>query len=276
MLRMGVTEWIVLGLVQGLTEWLPISSEGMTVLVMMNFFRTDLTLEQQVMVSLFLHLGTFLAALIYFRRDVVVMVKTLISYKRSPRPDQKTFVFLVVTTCVSGALGFLLFKTTKQFESLLSSSASVANAAIGALLLVTGCLQLKAGKGGVKTEEQLSQTDNMLLGFAQGVAVLPGLSRSGLTVSALLLRGFRDSVCLRLSFLMSLPIVLAGNVILNLLAVSDTAAVQFSPHCLAGLAVSFIVGIASISILMRLCSKFNFGMMLLVFGPLLIVSAFIG
>lgn len=112
--------------------------------------------------------------------------------------------------------------------------------------------------------------ESLILGAAQGVAEwLPGLSRSGLTVAALLLRQFDDEVALKLSFLLSLPIVLAGNILLN------SEYLYFNLSNLVALAASFIFGLLSIHWLLALARRINFGYFTLVFGLLVIASAFL-
>ncbi|MBI4243645.1 MAG: undecaprenyl-diphosphate phosphatase [Planctomycetes bacterium] len=278
-------EQIILGITQGICEWLPISSEGMIVLIKTNLFKSHENLSELIQYALFLHMGTFFAALVYFHKDVWQLTKTLSNYKTSTVKNQQTFKFLITTTLISGALGYLFLKTLKEFESEILTATSIVNCAIGALLLTTGYLQLKAkkpgsspalspvillsGKSVVKTEEHITVFDNILLGIMQGFAVLPGLSRSGLTVSALLLRNFNETVSLKLSFLMSLPIVLAGNIILNFKYLT------LSFELLVGLLASFITGLLSIHLLIRLSQKINFGYFAAVIGILLILSIFI-
>lgn len=263
-----MTEQIVLGIIQGIFEWLPVSSEGITVLVASNFF-SQLTLETVIKYSLFLHLGTFLAALIYFRKDVRSLLKALINYRSAEKDVQNIFKFLIVATLLSGFLGFIIFKVFSGFEEQLNFSAKTITLIIGLLLLITAGLQIKAKKASQKKAGQLTSQDGWLLGLMQGLAVLPGLSRSGLTVSALLLRKFNEEFALKLSFLMSLPIVLGGNLALNL---KDA---EFSLSMIWGLFFSFVFGLATISLLLRLARRINFGWFVLVFGILVIASLFV-
>ncbi|OPL11963.1 MAG: hypothetical protein AVO34_01720 [Firmicutes bacterium ML8_F2] len=257
-----------MGIIQGVFEWLPISSEGITVLVASNFFG-QLSLETVIRYSLFLHLGTFLAALIYFRKDVWSLLKALLNYRLAEKNVQNIFKFLVISTLVSGFLGFAIFKIFSGFEERLASSAKMITLIIGLLLLVTAGLQIKAKKDSQKKAKQLSQKDGWLLGLMQSLAVLPGLSRSGLTVSTLLLRKFNEEFALKLSFLMSLPIVLGGNIALNF---KDA---EFSLSMVWGLVFSFVFGLATISLLLKLARKINFGWFVFIFGILIIASLFV-
>ncbi len=261
-------ESIVLGIVQGVTEWLPISSEGMIVLVKTNFFGGG-GLEDIIKTALFLHLGTFLAALIYFRKDVVKLFSHLFGKERKEGETHKILKFLIITTLISGFLGFVLLKLLGVIGGQLLLTSRFLNLFIALLLVITGMLQLRAKKEGQKNASDLRTSDGVTLGIVQGLSAIPGLSRSGLTVSALLLKSFRDDESLRLSFLMSLPIVLAGNILLNL------NQSLFSLNNIVALLTSFIFGYLTIHLLLRMAKKINFGYFVLFFAGLLILSIFI-
>lgn len=261
-------EQIVLGTIQGIAEWLPISSEGLIILIKSNFFGQT-ALAENIRQALFLHLGTFLAALIYFRKDVVLLVAAVFNFKKSNLETKKLFWFLISATLISGILGFALLKVFSNLEEQLFLSAKVVTLVIGLLLLLTGWLQLRAKTDGVRQVKNLNGKDGILLGIIQGFSALPGLSRSGLTVSALLLKRFDGAAALRISFLMSLPIVLAGNIVLNF------GQFNFSQEALAGLAFSFVFGILTIGALLKLARRINFGYFILVFGILVVISVFV-
>ena len=258
-------EGIVLGIIQGITEWLPISSEGFIVLAEVHLFGQS-NVRDMIYVALLLHLGTFLAALVYFRREVWTLIKALFQYRRATPVEQATLKFLVLSTLISGLLGFILLQTIIRLESYLLIPAKVLTGAIGLLLLITAWLQLTVKSGSPKNPGDLSYVDGLILGVVQGLAVLPGLSRSGLTVSTLLLRKFDDTHALTLSFLMSLPVVLGANIVLNLDHFSIT------PSNLLGCLLSFVFGLATIHLLLALSRKLNFGYFVLVFGLLMGVS----
>jgi undecaprenyl-diphosphatase len=139
--------------------------------------------------------------------------------------------------------------------------------AVGALLLMTGGLLLSAKHVGDKTMRQVTIFDGILLGIIQGIATLPGLSRSGLTVSTLLLRHFDKTHALKISFLMSMPIILAGNLILNI------PKMHYSIEAFVGVFFAFIFGFGTINLLFKLVPKINFGYFVIGFGILVIVSA---
>ena len=266
-------ESIVLGAIQGVAEWLPVSSEGMIVLVKNNFFGGG-PLADIIKTALFLHLGTFLAALIYFRRDVKNLVLKFMRFNLNvevnPQEVNRILRFIIVATLISAVLGWGLLEFIANFESSIILTTRFINVAIAVLLVFTGIAQLKKRKnGGHRNASELKDGDSILLGVAQGVAVLPGLSRSGLTVSALLLKNFQDTEALRLSFLLSLPIVLAGNILLNF-----NQAI-FSLNNLVALLSSFIFGYITINLFLKLAEKINFGWFSIIFAGLVFFAIFL-
>jgi len=267
-------ESIVLGLVQGVAEWLPISSEGMIVLVKNNFFGGG-SLVDIIKTALFLHLGTFLAALIYFRRDVKnMMLRLNLNVEVKPQQEQieasRMLRFIIIATLISAVLGWGLLELLTDLENSIVLTTRFINMTIAILLAITGVVQLKKNKNSRhRSTLELKDNDSVLLGVAQGAAVLPGLSRSGLTVSVLLLRNFQDIQALRLSFLLSLPIVLGGNILLNF-----NQAI-FSLNNLIALLSSFIFGYITISLFLKLAEKINFGWFAIIFAGLVFLSIFL-
>lgn len=262
-------EQIILGIVQGIVEWLPVSSEGVILLVIKNFFDEGASMGAIIHRALFLHLGTFFAALVYFRKDVILLFKALFNYKSASLETKKIFNFLLTATLVSGLLGLALLKVFIELEDQLFLSVKAITLVVGLLLLITGWLQIRAKNDGRKEVGHLNLKNGILLGLTQGFAALPGLSRSGLTVSVLLLRKFSSASALKLSFLMSLPIVLFGNIFLNF---NDFS---FSLEAAVGLLFAFLFGILTIDLLLKVARKFEFGWFVLGFGILVVLSTMI-
>jgi undecaprenyl-diphosphatase len=264
-------ELFVLGAVQGLVEWIPLSSEGMVFLVKSNFFDNGESAAQVLSLSLFLHLGTFLAALIYFRKEIISVFKTAAKYRQAGEADKRLMLFLVTTTLVSGSLGYALSKIFESTSSSFENFGKFVTAFVAITLFVTGILILKAKKqkDGFRHESDIKAKDGLILGIVQGLAVLPGLSRSGLTVSTLLFRKFDDVSAVRLSFLMSMPIIFLGNIILNF----DKSFITWPSF--VGIATSFIVGLVTINLFFKLIKKINFGYFAIVFSVLMTISILI-
>jgi len=263
-------EQIVLGTIQGIAEWLPVSSTSLLILTMQNLFGHQDGFQAMTRHTMFLHLGTFLAAAIYFRKDVGHLGTALFKYRAQPEETRNLTVFLIAATVMSGTIGLILRQLITQWTGQFSSTAKPITLVIGIFLLITawGQLKIKDLKGH-KTLKDLSVKDGIILGLVQGCAAIPGLSRSGLTVATLLLRNFDRAYALKISFLMSLPIVLGANILLNLRAAAWT------PLACVGVSVSFAVGLTSIHILLRLAQKINFGYFVLIFAILTMLSVFI-
>ena len=261
---MNLIEPILLGIIQGITEWLPVSSEGISSLVMMNFFGKSLS--ESVFLSIWLHTGTLLAALIYFRKDVWNLVKNLPKYSFRGNEYNDLTTFLIISTLFTGLVGApLLLLGLEKIEI----SLNFAMVLIGIFLIITGLVQ-KFGKKkkGLKRNPKIN--DSVIVGLIQGFAVLPGLSRSGLTISALLFRKYEAKSALKLSFLMSIPAVLVAEVGLGLLG-----RINFNTYSLVAISFSFIFGLATIEALMKVARKIDFSWFCLILGFLAVMSLFL-
>ncbi len=262
-------EYILLGTIQGIAEWLPVSSEGLIVLAKTNILHSSDSLAATISQALFLHFGTFLAAFVYFFKDVLFLTKAIFNYSAQKEQTKKTLNFLIITTLISGVFGMSLLFILTNFVSQFEATGKTLTLIIGFLLLGTATLELKNKQQGYKDLNNLNYKEGIFLGFIQGCAALPGFSRSGLTVSALLLRKFEKKHALKLSFLMSLPLVLGGNILLHANNFSWSLAHFY------GLLSSFIFGLATIHILLKIAEKINFGFFMLGFGLLTILSSLI-
>lgn len=268
-------EHIVLGAIQGITEWVPVSSEGMIILAKTYFFHSQEPLNVLISYALILHLGTFFAALIYFWKDIVSVFKALPSLcpcaskqacTTGSSDASKLLVFLFLTTLISGGLGILVVKAFTGLVYRAPQATTAITLLIALCLIITGFLQFKAPSHGKRLDKDLKPLDGVLLGLVQGLTTLPGLSRSGTTIAFLLLRNFDKKEALRLSFLMSMPLILLGNIIMNykeLVMISDIW---------LGVLTAFIVGLISINMFMKITEKINFGLFLMIIGGFMTLS----
>jgi undecaprenyl-diphosphatase len=248
--------------VQGITEWLPISSEGINTLILVHFFQKPVA--EAILVSIWLHTGTLLAALIYFRRDIAALLRHLPKYLRergvSGGTEQSALItFLIVSTVLTGVVGTpLMILSLSQ----ISVPAGLMMAIIGVFLIITGVVQKYAPRSsGTKTAVGIK--DAFLLGVVQAFSVFPGLSRSGLTVSVLLFRGYDVKYAMRISFLMSIPVVLAAEVGLGLIN-----GISFDLLAVGGILTAFLFGILTIGTLIRIAAKIVFWKFCLFLGGL--------
>ncbi len=259
-------EQLVLGIVQGITEWLPISSEGIVVLVKTTFFSGGESLSVVIQQAVLLHLGTFFAALVYLRKDVVFLFSSALRFKDAGEETKGMIRFLLIATVITGIVGFGLFLIISEIDNIAVITGKSIAVLIGILLLVTGLIQIRL-RGSGDRKGEIRGWESWLLGFVQGLAALPGLSRSGLTVSAFLLRGFDKTYALRTSFLMALPVLLGGNIILAF------GEFVWDPAMIVGLVASFAAGLISMHLLLKVARRMNFGYFVLGFGILTLVFA---
>jgi undecaprenyl-diphosphatase len=231
---------IVLGIVQGLTEFLPISSSAHLV-----FFQSLFGLKEPLLLfDIMLHLGTLLAVFVFFRRDLADIVRGVIRFLRGKEetPSARLAAWIILASVPTGLMGVLL---KDWFESLFAKPALA-----GMMLLITGIVlwltRLKRGEG--RRIEGMGWPDALLIGIAQGIAIIPGISRSGATISAGLLLGLDRELSGKFSFLLSIPAILGAT----LLEARKISSVETLGLNLAGLGAAFLVGLVALTFLMKI------------------------
>lgn len=237
-------QYIILGIIQGIFEWLPISSEGV-VAITSQLMKLDVN---PINIALFLHLGTFLAVMIYFWRDWkdVILLR-----------DKKLVFFLLIATVFSLLIGYPVYLFIKDI-------------AVGSiLLLITGfALFITAIFHRQKIKLNIHYALlAVITGILQGLAVIPGLSRSATTIFGLSLGEESPSRVLKISYMMSAPVVLASGIYTFL------ESPRFFYDAWIALVFSFGVGLLSIFLLLKYVSKLNYFIFCLIFGILCIVGA---
>ena len=238
----------VLGALQGLTEILPISSSAHLILVpwLLGWPESGLTFDVA------LHLGTFIALCVYFRRDIAELVVNAVSGAASGfRSPVSRLPFYIVAGTVPAAI------VGKTLEDPIEEFFRSNHAIITALLIGFGLLLALSDTIGTKRwrMDRINLKAAMVIGLAQCLALLPGVSRSGVTITAALFLGFSRDTAARFSFLLSLPIV-AGAAVLKLahLAKHGIPEGELQP-LLIGVATSAVVGYASIALLLKLVQR---------------------
>ncbi|MFC4451015.1 undecaprenyl-diphosphate phosphatase [Halorussus aquaticus] len=293
---------VAAGALQGVFEWLPISSEGN-----ITVFLTALgsSPEAAVQFSLFLHAGTALSAAVYYRDELRDVLAALPHWRPGSAFDpgnsvaadvsdapgaagapsagagsadrrvasgraasqRPTLSFLGVATLASGVVGIAAYATLDRVVSALTGGAFVA--LVGVLLVLTGVLQRVADDFEFGGRESPDLVDAVLVGALQGLAILPGVSRSGTTTSALLFRGHDGPSSFRLSFLLSIPAALGAGVLVLL----DTGVPEVAPtEAALALGTAAVVGYLTIDALMRVVERVPFWSVCVGLGALAILG----
>jgi undecaprenyl-diphosphatase len=230
----------ILGLVQGVTEFLPISSSGHLV-ILQSLFNI---VEGGLLLDTILHLGTAFSIIFVFRKDILALVGDSIGKDTVKRSSALSYIgYLIVATIPAAVLGVLF---NDYFEALFTNPK-----AAGSMLLVTAALlfisAIRKSDGGPVTLLKA-----IVIGLAQAIAIMPGLSRSGSTIAIALLVGVARDKAGKFSFLLALPAIF-GAALLHARKI-DTLDMHILP-VLLGFIVSFIVGIAALKLLIRFVQK---------------------
>ena len=259
-LRMSLLNAMILGLIQGIAEFLPISSSG-HLSILNNLFSMTTTEDGHMFFDVLLHLGTLFSVCVVYWQDIVDMffevlgflhVGPLANERRQHYPAARLFLMIVLGTLPL----FLILPINDMMEGLYYKSIF-----IGIMLVLTGCILYIADKmqQGRKTEKNMGMLDAIIIGLCQAVATIPGLSRSGTTITAGLATGLRRDFAVKYSFLLSLPAVLGANILAFAKAIKNGIDWSCLPAYLVGTVVAILSGIASISLLKRIASKGKFG-----------------
>lgn len=252
---------IFLGIVQGVAEFLPISSSG-HLAIFENFFKLQNIEESHMLFDVLLHLGTLVAVIIVYRSDIKEMIVELVAFfreigsreQREERPSSKRRqLLLLVVACLPLVVGFFIGDLIEMLRA--------SNLAIGIALLITGLILFLADKygNGKKTEKNASVWDALIVGLAQIFGTIPGISRSGITISAGLFSGFSREFAVRFSFLLSIPAVIGANVLTLVKAVGAGIDTSLIPVYLAGVVTAAVCGFFAIKLINYLVDKNKFG-----------------
>ncbi|MEY8427896.1 undecaprenyl-diphosphate phosphatase [Lachnospiraceae bacterium 46-15] len=270
---MTILQAIFLGIIQGLTEFLPVSSSG-HLAIAQNIFEIDT--GGSMLFDIMLHVGTLAAVFVAYRKDIARMIreaicicidiaaniKTWLSnrkndealrYKRIIHNNYRKFVVLIlVSTIPTGVIGYA--------AKSLVEAASATLIVPGVCLLLTGVLLVIADftEDGKKIPRDVSYTNGFFIGIAQGISTLPGLSRSGTTITACLVSGFDKRFAVKYSFLMAVPAVLGASVLEIKDAVSEEITGNLVICCIIGAVVAGLVGYVCIKVMLSIVRKKKF------------------
>lgn len=236
---MSYFQAIILGIVQGLTEFLPVSSSGHLVLVpfLLNW---NLDPQKAFLFDVLVQLGTLVAVFVYFRQDLLDILKAFFAGIKDRKPFQsaesRLAWYIILATIPAGLIGLLL---QDQVEALFDSPVWTA-----VFLFGTGVLLTVSELWSKKTRdlETMTVKDSLIIGFFQALSIFPGVSRSGSTITGGLTQGFKRQAAARFSFLMSVPIMLAAGLLSVLKLIKMDGVLEFLPVLLLGFVIAGVVG----------------------------------
>ena len=258
---MNLIQAILMGIVQGLSEFLPISSSAHLVFTS-NFYKVFKGIEiiqhsnEEVFFDIMVHLGTLIAVLIFFRKEIWQIIVALwhaIKTKNFNNTDAKLGLYIITGTFLTVLLALPFNKIAEK----LVYTPSI----VGILLFITGFVLLGSeymSKHFVAKKENVDFKTSVLIGLAQGLAALPGISRSGWTIATGLFFGLDRTTAARYSFLLSIPIILGASMIYPIIEIDIQEALTYNwTAIIIGTVVSGIVGYLCIKYFMKFISKFS-------------------
>ena len=256
---MNLIQAIIMGLMQGLTEFLPVSSSGHLVLtssLYKYFTHKDFVTggSEEVVFDIVLHLGTLLAVCIFFKDDIIKITKAFINAclkKDFSDTDAKMAAFILLGTVFTVLVAFPL--------KIISESLINLPYIVGIFIFITGCIlyigEWASENKQVKTDKVELKTA-IIIGLAQGIASIPGISRSGSTISTGILLGLDRVTCARYSFLLSLPIIIGASIFYPILELELNEFLNFNWIAfIVGFIVSFISGYFCIKYFLKFLAK---------------------
>ncbi|WP_299135468.1 undecaprenyl-diphosphate phosphatase [uncultured Tenacibaculum sp.] len=240
---MDLLEAIILGIIQGLTEFLPVSSSGHLELAKAIFGDTSVP-EESLTFTVVLHAATALSTLVIFRKEVLEIFQGLFQFKWN---EQTKFSLKIVLSMIPAVIIGLLFE--EQLESFFGGKILL----VGCMLLVTAALLLLADKA-KNTTKNVSFSNSIIIGISQAIAMLPGISRSGATISTSVLLGVDRTKAARFSFLMVVPLIF-GKVAKDLLSGNINFQSSEALPLTAGFIAAFVSGLLACKWMISLVKK---------------------
>jgi len=227
---MDILHAIILGIVQGLTEFLPVSSSGHLEIVKALLNNKNIG-EQSMLMTVVLHGATALSTIYIFRNDIIIIIKGLYSGVK----EQVNFSIKIILSMIPAAFVGLFWED--EIEDLFGGDLIL----VGAMLIVTALLLFFADKAKI-TDKKISFLNAIIIGFSQAIAILPGISRSGATISTSVLLGIDKEKSARFSFLMVVPLIL-GKISKDIFSGDISFSSSESLPLLFGFISAFIIGI---------------------------------
>lgn len=258
---MHILQAIIMGIVQGLSEFLPISSSAHLVIssniykyLTENEIQTETS--QEIFLDIMLHLGTLIAVLIYFRKDIIEIIKaffTAVKEKDFSSQQAKLAIYILIGTIITVVIAFPLNTVAEKLV--------FAPVIVGILLILTGILLCSSEAYSKRITDKKKEIDlktAIIMSIFQGIAALPGFSRSGLTIASGLLNKQERVTAARYSFLLSIPIILGASMLYPIIKIDMTELMQYNwSAIILGTVVSAIVGYFCIKYFLKFLAKYS-------------------
>lgn len=260
-----MTLWnaIILGIVQGIAEFLPISSSG-HLSVLQNLFHMSTAEDGHMFFDVMLHFGTLISICIVYWKDIVAMVRETLQFlsgkgsvKKTGAQTRSLPAARMVLMIIFATLPLVLIMPVKdKVEQLYYHTF-----AIGLFFIITGFILFVSDKmpRGERTEKNMRVKDALIIGLCQCVATIPGISRSGSTITAGMATGLDRDFAVKFSFMMSIPAVLGASLLTLIDALQAGIDVSLLPVYLAGTVVSTVIGVFAIKLVKSITSNGKFG-----------------
>ncbi len=224
---------LIMAVVQGLTEWLPVSSSGHLVV-----FHNILNYEVDLMFDVALHFGTLMAVFVYFGKDIIDIIEDFLKF-RTKSDNFKLGLLLIVATIPAAIIGYFF---ESFFEAAFSSLGIVAlGFAITSLALFIASLDIRKL---TKKKEELGFFGALIVGCSQAIAIFPGISRSGSTISSGLLLGLKEKEAIKFSFLMAIPVIFGASIL-------EIGNNKLPPSLIWATLAAFAVGLLTIHLMLK-------------------------
>jgi len=262
---MSLFESLILGIIQGLTEFLPVSSSG-HLEIFKEIFSSDYQPKESLLITITLHAATAMSTLFYFRKDIGFIFKELLRFEKS---ESLYFALKIILSMIPAVIVGLFF------EDFIASLFDRNLLLVGFMLLITAFLLFQADRIG-KNNKPLNYRSALLIGVIQAIAILPGISRSGATIALAVLLGIDRERAARFSFLMVIPLIF-GSMAKSLLEIDSVTQSPDYLSLLVGFIAAFITGIFACKWMIALVKKSQlkyFSFYCIVLGVIAIVYAF--
>ena len=262
---MSLFESLILGIIQGLTEFLPVSSSG-HLEIFKEIFSSDYQPKESLLITITLHAATAMSTLFYFRKDIGFIFKELLRFEKS---ESLYFALKIILSMIPAVIVGLFF------EDFIASLFDINLLLVGFMLLITAFLLFQADRIG-KNNKPLNYSSALLIGVIQAIAILPGISRSGATIALAVLLGIDRERAARFSFLMVIPLIF-GSMAKSLLEIDSVTQSPDYLSLLVGFIAAFITGIFACKWMIALVKKSQlkyFSFYCIVVGVIAIVYAF--